>query len=138
MNIRPEQHKLVKQWIEKAEEDLRTAEYLLALKEDCPLNPVCFHSQQCVEKYIKALLIYCSIQFPKSHDAVELLNLIPENYRPDLSIYDLAIINRYAVDTRYPGEWETTTRQEAEDSVRIAGDVRHKIRQLLGNDVIDR
>lgn len=138
MSIRPEQHKLVKQWIEKAEEDFRVAEYLLALKEDCPLNPVCFHSQQCAEKYIKALLIYCSIQFPKSHDVVELLNLVPENYRPDLSIYDLATINRYAVETRYPGEWEIVTRQEAEESVRIAGDVRQKIRQLLGKDVIDR
>ncbi len=138
MNIRPEQHKLVKQWVEKAEEDFRTAEYLLVLKEDCPLNPVCFHSQQCVEKYIKALLVYCSIQFPKSHDVVELLNLVPENYRPDLSIYDLAIINRYAVDTRYPGEWEIITRQEAEDSVRIAGDVRQKIKQTLSNDVMDR
>jgi HEPN domain-containing protein len=138
MKIRPEQHKLVKQWIQKAEEDFRTAEYLLVLKEDCPLNPVCFHSQQCVEKYIKALLVYCSIQFPKSHDVVELLNLVPKNYRPDLSIYDLAIINRYAVDTRYPGEWEIITRQEAEESVRIAGDVRQKIRQKLGKDVTDR
>jgi HEPN domain-containing protein len=138
MNIRPEQHKLVKQWIEKAEEDFRTAEYLCILKEDCPLNSVCFHSQQCVEKYIKALLVYCSIQFPKSHDVIELLNLVPENYRPDLSIYDLAIINRYAVETRYPGEWEVITHQEAEESVRIAGDIRQKIRQLLGKDVIDR
>jgi HEPN domain-containing protein len=138
MSIRPEQNKLVKQWIQKAEEDFRTADYLLTLKEDCPLNPVCFHSQQCAEKYIKALLIYCSIQFPKSHDVVELLNLVPENYRPDLPIYDLAIINRYAVDTRYPGEWEIVTRQEAEESLRIAGEVRQKIRQLLGKDVIDR
>jgi HEPN domain-containing protein len=138
MSIRPEQSKLVKQWIQKAEEDFRTADYLLTLKEDCPLNPVCFHSRQCAEKYIKALLIYCSIQFPKSHDVVELLNLVPENYRPDLPIYDLAIINRYAVDTRYPGEWEIVTRQEAEESVRIAGEVRQKIRQVLGKDIIDR
>jgi HEPN domain-containing protein len=138
MKNRPEQQKLVKQWIEKAEEDFMTAEYLLVLKEDCPLNPVCFHSQQCVEKYIQALLVYCSIQFPKSHDVVELLNLVPENYRPDLSIYDLAIINRYSVDTRYPGEWEIITRQEAEESVRIAGDARQKIRQKLGKDITDR
>jgi HEPN domain-containing protein len=138
MNIRPEQLKLIKQWVEKAEEDFRTAEYLLAIKEECLLNSVCFHSQQCIEKYIKAMLVYCSIQFPKSHDVVELLNLIPDNYRPDLSIDDLAIINRYAVDTRYPGEWEIITRQEAEESVLIARDVRQKIRKLLGKDVTGR
>ncbi len=135
MNVRPEQLKLIKQWVEKAEEDFRTAEYLLVFKEDCPLNAVCFHSQQCVEKYIKALLVYCSIQFPKSHDVVELLNLVTHNYRPDLSIDDLAIINRYAVDTRYPGEWEIITRQEAEESVTIAKDVRQKIRMLLSKSV---
>jgi HEPN domain-containing protein len=138
MNIRPEQLKLIKQWVEKAEEDFRTAEYLLVLKEDCPLNSVCFHSQQCAEKYIKALLMYCSIQFPKSHDVVELLNLVPDNYRPDLSIDDLAIINRYAVDTRYPQCWEIITRQEAEESVTIAKDVRQKIRMLLGRTITGR
>jgi len=135
MNIRPEQLKLIKQWVEKAEEDFRTAEYLLVLKEDCPLNSICFHSQQCVEKYIKALLVYCSIQFPKTHDVVELLNLVPDNYRPDLSIDALALINRYAVDTRYPQDWEIITRQEAEESVTIAKDVRQKIRMLLGGSI---
>ncbi len=38
------------QWMEKAEEDCRNAEYVLTLEEDCPLGTVCFHSQQCVEK----------------------------------------------------------------------------------------
>lgn len=31
-----ERVKVVRQWIERAEEDLRNAEYTLTLKEDCP------------------------------------------------------------------------------------------------------
>ena len=83
------------------------------------------------------MLIYCSIQFPKSHDLVGLVNLLPHNYRPDLPVEDLAVINRYAVDARYPGDWEIVTRQEAEESVTIAKEVRHKIRTTLPNGVLD-
>ena len=55
--VQPEQLHVIKQWIEKAEEDYKNAEYTLTLEEDCPVSTVCFHSQQCIEKYLKALLI---------------------------------------------------------------------------------
>ncbi|MGA2770210.1 MAG: HEPN domain-containing protein [Bryobacteraceae bacterium] len=29
----------------------------MTLQEDCPFDTVCFHAQQCVEKYLKALLL---------------------------------------------------------------------------------
>lgn len=44
-------------WIKKAEGDLKTAEHALTLKERCPFDTVCFHAQQCAEKYLKALLV---------------------------------------------------------------------------------
>lgn len=44
-------------WIKKAEGDLKTAEHTLTLKERCPFDTVCFHAQQCAEKYLKALLV---------------------------------------------------------------------------------
>jgi len=30
-------------WIKKAENDLKTAEHILTLKENCPFDIVCFH-----------------------------------------------------------------------------------------------
>lgn len=51
MSVRPETLHVTRQWIEKAEEDLLTAEHTLTLGEDCPFGTVCFHGQQCVEKY---------------------------------------------------------------------------------------
>ena len=56
MNVPPEILSAVRRWIEKAEDDLRNAEHTLTLKEDCPYGTICFHAQQCVEKYLKALL----------------------------------------------------------------------------------
>jgi HEPN domain-containing protein len=65
MNATTNVIRLVREWIEKAEEDLLTAQVLMSTSENRPVNNVCFHAQQCVEKYIKALLISLSINFPK-------------------------------------------------------------------------
>ena len=41
---------IVDQWAQKAESDLKTAEILLRVRQDCPTDIICFHVQQCVEK----------------------------------------------------------------------------------------
>lgn len=122
--MRPEQVHLVRQWIEKAEEDYKNAEYVLTLEEDCPVGTVCFHSQQCAEKYLKALLVCCSLPVPRSHDLIELYHRIPSASKPVLAEESLAILNRYAVETRYPGDWDIISRREAEDALGIAQAVR--------------
>jgi len=129
--MRPEQVHLVRQWVEKAEEDYRNAEYVLTLEEDCPLSTVCFHGQQCVEKYLKALLVCHSLPVPRNHDLIELCHRIPEGSRPALSDESLAILNRYAVETRYPGEWDIISRRDAEDAFAITRTIREILRQQL-------
>lgn len=103
--MRPEQLHLIHRWMAKAKEDYRNAEFVLTLEEDCPLSTICFHSQQCVEKYLKALLICQSLRVPRSHDLLELRNRIPADSRPELPEAGLAVLNRYAVEARYPGDW---------------------------------
>jgi HEPN domain-containing protein len=58
MNAPLEHLALVRLWIEKAESDYKAFQKLLEMGEDCPFDTVCFHAQQCVEKYIKARLVY--------------------------------------------------------------------------------
>jgi HEPN domain-containing protein len=55
---------IVDQWAQKAESDLKTAEILLRVRQDCPTDIICFHVQQCVEKYVKAMLVLNAIEFP--------------------------------------------------------------------------
>jgi len=57
------------EWARKAENDLKNATHALKLGAECPTDTVCFHAQQCVEKYLKALLTFLGIDFPKTHDA---------------------------------------------------------------------
>lgn len=63
---------ITKEWIRKAEED-----YKVAIREyrAKPLfaYTICFHSQQCIEKYMKAVLQENEIPFEKIHDLEILL-----------------------------------------------------------------
>ena len=103
MTERPDPLRVARQWAEKAEHDLTTAQHTLQLKANCPFDTICFHAQQCVEKYLKALLSYHKIDFPKTHDVAELLALLPANSRLGLKPEELAELNPYAVEGRYPG-----------------------------------
>ncbi len=131
MTVPPELLSLVRQWIEKAEEDLRTAEHTLTLEDDCPYGIVCFHAQQCAEKYLKALLTLHAIPFPKIHDLLELLPLVPKSFALDIQSDDVAEVNRYAIEGRYPGEWEPITQEDAEAAVQAARKVREAVRKQL-------
>ncbi|MSU80013.1 MAG: HEPN domain-containing protein [Gemmataceae bacterium] len=45
---------VAREWIIKADNDLKNAAHTLKLGEEGPTDTVCFHCQQCVEKYLKA------------------------------------------------------------------------------------
>jgi len=47
---------VIRQWVQKAENDFQSAVYLLKLGKKCPTDTVCFHAEQCVEKYLKAIV----------------------------------------------------------------------------------
>jgi HEPN domain-containing protein len=56
------------EWIEKAEADYYTAEREYRARKNTNYDAVCFHAQQCVEKYIKAILVFRDIPFHKTHN----------------------------------------------------------------------
>jgi len=104
MNAPPDLLHLLRQWVIKVENDLRNAEHTLTIENDCPLDTVCFHAQQCAEKYIKSLLSSLSIDFPKSHDLGELIPLLPAHISLPLTIAERERLTDYATVTRYPGD----------------------------------
>jgi hypothetical protein len=58
---------VIREWLAKADNDLQNAVHTLTLGKDCPTDTVCFHAQQCIEKHIKALLVFRATVFPKTH-----------------------------------------------------------------------
>src|SRR5271157_4774990 len=120
----PDLAKSVAQWASKADHDFRNAEYTLTLQEDCPFDTVCFHAQQCAEKYLKALLLAAGAEAPRTHDLRLLLQRLPKNLAESFRMEEMIELNRYAVESRYPGEWEPITPKEAERAVGFAKGIR--------------
>ncbi|HJT34386.1 MAG TPA: HEPN domain-containing protein [Pirellulales bacterium] len=66
------------------------------------MDTVCFHAQQCVEKYLKAVLVLHATPFPKTHDLSVLVALLPTKFRPQLDRKDQKLLTDYATVRRYP------------------------------------
>ncbi len=106
-----------REWISKAEADRHVAQRCL---EEAKSNPgqadiACFHAQQCAEKYIKTVLVVQNVVFSKIHDLFDLAKRMKE-LEEKLSPDDLDALNKYSVDSRYPGAFASYA--EAEEAVK--------------------
>jgi HEPN domain-containing protein len=66
---------ITQEWVDKAEGDFATAQRELHVQEMPNYDAVCFHSQQCAEKYLKACLQEENLAFNRIHDLSRLLDL---------------------------------------------------------------
>jgi HEPN domain-containing protein len=96
---------LTREWIVKAEGDWRTANREMRARRAPNYDAVCFHSQQCAEKYLKAFLQEHGHPISRIHDLNQLLELCLV-YDGTLELHRdlLKELTRYAIEFRYPGE----------------------------------
>ena len=119
------------EWVAKAEGDFLTAGRELRARKSPNYDAVCFHAQQCAEKYLKAVLQDHERNIPKIHNLVELMILCEEiDGSFEMLRADLIMIDRYSVRTRYPGE--SAEKEDAQAAYAAAGTIRKFIRQKLG------
>jgi HEPN domain-containing protein len=118
------------EWANYADEDLIMAKS--ALRHRKPLTTAsCFHSQQCAEKYFKAILVAQDVEFPKTHDLL-ILNTLCTNAGifTGFTKEDLGRLSGYAVHTRYPGNQPDP--DEAKEALEITMTIRKFARKFLG------
>jgi len=125
------------EWIAKAENDLLNAAHTLKLAARCPTDTVCFHAQQCAEKYLKALLTLRGSDFPKTHDLEALGTRLRNGLRPSVAPDDLGTLTRYATVTRYPGAEEIAL-TEARRALATARRIRKAVRAVLPRTLLRR
>jgi HEPN domain-containing protein len=103
-----------------------------ALRRSKPLTIAsCFHSQQCAEKYLKAMLVLRNVEFPKTHDLLILHTLCMDaGILTGFTKEDLGRLSGYAVRARYPGNQPTS--EEARDALEVAMNIRKFARAFLG------
>ena len=122
---------VAREWTVKGDNDLKNAVHTLKLGKDCPTDTVCFHAEQCVEKYLKAFLVALEKPFPKIHDIESLILLMPKGIRLGLTVEEQRRLTEYATVLRYPGPYEAIPLTEAKQAVKLAQRVQRKIRKLL-------
>lgn len=106
------------EWIDKAESDFRIATRELVVTEEPSFDGVVFHSQQCIEKLLKAVLVKSEVRPPKIHDLAELSRRVHEAIPTwDWAERDLRWLSKGAADFRYPGD--SADKEEAVESYRF-------------------
>ena len=120
----------VQEWLRKAEADYKTAQRENQATQDFNHDAVCFHAQPCIEKWMKALLIQLDVIPPKTHDLVQLDQLLAQRCKQwSCPVEELRFLSRAAVDFRYPGE--EADAQEAAEAFAIATRLRQKLFAIL-------
>lgn len=133
MNAPPDAQRVARRWIAKADEDLAAAERLLAI-DDSLASVVCFHSQQAVEKLLKALLVVSRVPFARTHDVIQLVQMLPVTLASPIPLAELAPLNRYAVEARHPIGEEPLTGDEARSAIDIARRLRAFVLRAVAPD----
>ena len=135
----PEQaiRSLVLQWLSKASADFDVAVRLMT-EGDRFREIACFHAQQAAEKYLKALLVQSQLEFPKTHDIKDLLDLL-ETVHPATAeaLREAEFLTPFGVKFRYPGDFSEALPEAANMAIDLAGRVKHAATQLL-NPYISR
>jgi len=120
----------IKKWILKAENDLKIAKDEM-LTENPATDAICFHAQQCVEKYLKAYLISKDKEISKTHDILFLIKqcLLIDNEFNYLLEFNADSLTSYAVEIRYPDDFYFPSLEEAKEAIEIC----EKVKQFVIN-----
>lgn len=123
---------VVRAWFKKAENDLINAENTIKM-DFPPTDTICFHAQQCAEKYLKGFLTFHEKDFPKTHSLEDLV-LLCKDVAPNIEseLDDIEILSSYGVEVRYPDEiYYDIPREDAQEAIDLAKKVKAVVLKYL-------
>lgn len=91
---------LTKDWLNAANDDLKTIETIIG--DPILTNIVAFHSQQAIEKILKAIIEELGLSFLKTHNLQALLIRIEQQIPFSVNEFVLSELDRLYIDSRYP------------------------------------
>ena len=120
---------VAKGWIIKAENDIFALTTIM--ESGKALDTACFHAQQAAEKYLKALLCFNNIEFPKTHDIERLIELSGSVDRRFIDLIDEALLlTGYAVESRYDLEF-SPEKIDVENALELVNKIKHLVLSFL-------
>lgn len=126
---------LTREWLRRAEHDLRVAKYLLTMPA-LPPESIGFHAQQCAEKALKGFLTFRRISFERRHDLNYLIDLCASVDRDFEQLRAEADeLTPYAVEYRYPDALPSIPLQPALGTAEIAERFYRFVLVRLGHEI---
>jgi HEPN domain-containing protein len=124
-----------RQWLRKADEDLKAAKQLLKAAKPLTGGAV-FHCQQAAEKAFKGFLAWHDVPFRKTHELEEIGEACIKLDATFKEIVDRATpLTEYAWKFRYPGEPDQPSKKEAKEALAVATEVLEEVVKRLPKEV---
>jgi HEPN domain-containing protein len=115
----PEPADEARRWLGEAREELTVAE-VLAGNEQLPARAACFHAHLAAEQALKALLLRRKVTLKRSHDLALLAGMLDANDVALFGVDDLADLNPWTIEGRYPADLADSASSGVKDLVVAA------------------
>jgi HEPN domain-containing protein len=120
-------------WLVRAKSSLALSK--AKIDDEIFYEDLCFQAQQAVEKALKAFLVFFDIDPEHTHNLVNLIKELQKNIEIPDEINDIVVLNDYAVQTRYPGDYVPIEEDEYNKAIEKANNcvkwVESKIKQII-------
>ena len=117
------------EWIKRAKGSLELAQ--VKITRQIYYEDLCYQAQQSAEKSLKGLLLYYGVEPEFTHNIEILLKEIKKFTDIPENIKDAVLLTNYAVQTRYPGEYDEIAKEEYEKSIKMAKDCLHWVESKI-------
>ena len=107
-------------WLDRAKSSYKLAK--MTGNVEIYYEDLCYQLQQAVEKALKGLLIFYGVEPEFTHNIEILLTELEKFTLIPKDIEQAMKLTIYAVQTRYPNDYDEITKEEYEKAVKIAKD----------------
>jgi HEPN domain-containing protein len=127
------------EWIKRAKGSLKIPKAFINITTDNEFyyEDLCYQTQQAVEKAFKGFLIYFEAEPEFTHNIETLLEELAKFTEIPAHIREAIDLTKFAVLTRYPGEYEEISKEKYEKAVKTAQEcldwVENTIKEIENN-----
>jgi len=112
-----------REWQKRAKSNIAFAK-ISTISQEILYEDLCYNAQQAIEKALKALCIAHEIIFPRTYDIAYLMELLDvKGITMPVKLESARILTDYAVETRYPGDYEPVDEMDYLKAVKIAEEI---------------
>jgi len=135
--MKEQYREIANEWLNKADSDLDYAEASFDEFDD-------FYSQMCIlchdaaEKYLKGYITSFGMKPERIHDLVTLLikckEILEDESEFDKIEESTRLLNRYYIPLKYPSHYPVMSREQAEEGIKAAKEIRDVIKKLINTE----